>query len=159
MEKNVETKEEVKEITAEVIERPKIRTIGSTEVGGTQEGVAEEDVMAKLDEVKLKKEVRARMIKTFNTQLIQVEQELKTGKTLDDMLDEIKNKKSKLPKMARDFVENFESKSILEMIDQRNEYLSKKQTTRIGGIVRDAQILNNKSGIIKEKKDGEGENT
>ena len=145
-------------LKAEVVERPKVRTIGSTEVGGTPTDVTEEDVLAKLDEVKIKKEVRARMIKVFNTQLIQVEQELNKGKTIDDILDEIKNKKSKLPKMARDFVENFESDSIKEMIEQRNDYLKKQHTNRVSGIISHASTLSGgTSKFIKKETEEEND--
>ena len=105
-----------------------VRTIGSSEVGGTPQ-LTEEDVEKMIDKDKVKKYARKQIMLAFKTQIKQVKEELALGKTLDDILAEIKEKKSKLPRVARDFVVNFEQEAINDMIEAYDELKQGKKFT------------------------------
>ena len=105
-----------------------VRTIGSSEVGGTPQ-LTEEDVEKMIDKDKVKKYARKQIMLAFKTQIKQVKEELALGKTLDDILAEIKEKKSKLPRVARDFVVNFEQEAINDMIEAYDELKHGKKFT------------------------------
>lgn len=51
------------------------------------------------------------------TQITEVMRELNSGKTLDDIINEVKNKTSKMSSNTRDFVVTYKSNVILEWID------------------------------------------
>lgn len=91
-----------------------VRTIGSKEVGSTPEEKAqrEEELNEAIKEQATKK-ARLALIKTFKTQLLQIKSELDNGKTFDDVLNEINEKKSRLSRSTRDFCLNFKKEAIL----------------------------------------------
>lgn len=99
-------------------EQGTVRTIGSKEVGMTPEEKAqkEEELNEKIKEEAHKQSVIL-LAKTFKTQLLQITIELNKGKTLDGILDEIKNKTSNLSRSTRDFCVGFKTEAILELLD------------------------------------------
>ena len=87
-------------------------TIGSKEVK-PQKNVSE------IDKQKIAEEL---VKKNFKTQFLQVYQECHKNKTLDQIIDEINNKKSNLTRSARDFVLLFNKETIVKWIcDYDNE--------------------------------------
>ena len=135
MKKNVEIGD------ANVIEEvSKVRTIGSKEVGESPEEKAqreEELKEQKIAEAQAKaKEIAEKMVKKqFRTMFLQVYDEIQSkGKTLEDVIEEINQKKSNMTHSARDFVLNFEPDRIKQWIEDENndrkkalqEYLNRK---------------------------------
>ena len=135
MKKNVEIDD------ANVIEEvSKVRTIGSKEVGESPEEKAqreEELKEQKIAEAQAKaKEIAEKMVKKqFRTMFLQVYDEIQSkGKTLEDVIEEINQKKSNMTHSARDFVLNFEPDRIKQWIEDENndrkkalqEYLNRK---------------------------------
>lgn len=135
MKKNVEIDD------ANVIEEvSKVRTIGSKEVGESPEEKAqreEELKEQKIAEAQAKaKEIAEKMVKKqFRTMFLQVYYEIQSkGKTLEDVIEEINQKKSNMTHSARDFVLNFEPDRIKQWIEDENndrkkalqEYLNRK---------------------------------
>ena len=121
MKKNVEIDE------ANVVEEvSKVRTIGSKEVGESTEDKAqreEELKEQKIAEAQAKaKEIAEKMVKKqFRTMFLQVYDEIQNkGKTLEDVIEEINQKKSNMTRSARDFVLNFEPDRIKQWIEDEN---------------------------------------
>ena len=94
-----------------------VRVIGSKEVGSSPEEKmqAEEDLNERIREAAQKK-ARLTILKTFQTQLRQIQGELETGKTFDDVLTEINEKRSRLSRATRDFCINFEKEAIIDLV-------------------------------------------
>ena len=94
-----------------------VRVIGSKEVGKSPEErlQQEEELNERLREAAQKK-ARITVVKTFKTQLLQIKNELDSGKTIDDVLNEINEKLSKMSRMTRDFCMNFKKDAILSLI-------------------------------------------
>lgn len=121
MKKNVEIDE------ANVVEEvSKVRTIGSKEVGESPEDKAqreEELKEQKIAEAQAKaKEIAEKMVKKqFRTMFLQVYDEIQNkGKTLEDVIEEVNQKKSNMTRSARDFVLNFEPDRIKQWIEDEN---------------------------------------
>ena len=121
MKKNVEIDE------ANVVEEvSKVRTIGSKEVGESPEEKAqrEEELKdQKIAEAQAKaKEIAEKMVKKqFRTMFLQVYDEIQNkGKTLEDVIEEVNQKKSNMTRSARDFVLNFEPDRIKQWIEDEN---------------------------------------
>ena len=121
MKKNVEIDE------ANVVEKvSKVRTIGSKEVGESPEDKAqreEELKEQKIAEAQAKaKEIAEKMVKKqFRTMFLQVYDEIQNkGKTLEDVIEEVNQKKSNMTRSARDFVLNFEPDRIKQWIEDEN---------------------------------------
>lgn len=121
MKKNVEIDE------ANVVEEvSKVRTIGSKEVGESPEEKAqreEELKEQKIAEAQAKaKEIAEKMVKKqFRTMFLQVYDEIQNkGKTLEDVIEEVNQKKSNMTRSARDFVLNFEPDRIKQWIEDEN---------------------------------------
>ena len=121
MKKNVEIDE------ANVVEEvSKVRTIGSKEVGESPEDKAqrEEELKdQKIAEAQAKaKEIAEKMVKKqFRTMFLQVYDEIQNkGKTLEDVIEEVNQKKSNMTRSARDFVLNFEPDRIKQWIEDEN---------------------------------------
>lgn len=96
-----------------------MRTIGSKEVGLSPEEKEQQEaeLKEKFNEY-AKKKAHEAVIKTFKTQLLQVMGELNKGKTIDDVLKEINEKKSTLSRSTRDFCVNFKPEIILGLIEE-----------------------------------------
>ena len=135
----MQKKTELAEVT-EVVN--KVRTIGSKEVGQTPEEKAQQEQELKeqkIAEAKQKaKEIAEKMVKKqFRTMFLQVYEEILKGKTLEDITEEINQKKSRMTRSARDFVINFEPERIKQWIDDEtkereaafNRYLEKHGAT------------------------------
>ena len=121
MKKNVQIDE------ANVVEEvSKVRTIGSKEVGESPEDKAqreEELKEQKIAEAQAKaKEIAEKMVKKqFRTMFLQVYDEIQNkGKTLEDVIEEVNQKKSNMTRSARDFVLNFEPDRIKQWIEDEN---------------------------------------
>ena len=121
MKKNVEIDE------ANVVEEvSKVRTIGSKEVGESPEDKAqreEELKEQKIAEAQAKaKEIAEKMVKKqFRTMFLQVYDETQNkGKTLEDVIEDVTQKKSNMTRSARDFVLNFEPDRIKQWIEDEN---------------------------------------
>ena len=121
MKKNVEIDE------ANVVEEvSKVRTIGSKEVGESPEDKAqreEELKEQKIAEAQAKaKEIAEKMVKKqFRTMFLQVYDEIQNkSKTLEDVIEEVNQKKSNMTRSARDFVLNFEPDRIKQWIEDEN---------------------------------------
>lgn len=121
MKKNVEIDE------ANVVEEvSKVRTIGSKEVGESPEEKAqreEELKEQKIAEAQAKaKEIAEKMVKKqFRTMFLQVYDEIQNkGKTLENIIEEVNQKKSNMTRSARDFVLNFEPDRIKQWIEDEN---------------------------------------
>ena len=121
MKKNVEIDE------ANVVEEvSKVRTIGSKEVGESPEDKAqreEELKEQKIAEAQAKaKEIAEKMVKKqFRTMFLQVYDEIQNkGKTLEDVIEEVNQKKSNMTRSGRDFVLNFEPDRIKQWIEDEN---------------------------------------
>ena len=96
-----------------------MRTIGSKEVGLTpEEKKQQEEELKERMNAYAKKKAHEAVIKTFKTQLIQVMAELNKGKTIDDVLTEINEKRSNLSRSTRDFCINFKPDVILGLIEE-----------------------------------------
>lgn len=126
MKKNVEIDE------ANVVEEvSKVRTIGSKEVGESPEDKAqreEELKEQKIAEAQAKaKEIAEKMVKKqFRTMFLQVYDEIQNkGKTLEDVIEEVNQKKSNMTRSARDFVLNFEPDRIKQWIEDENNDMEK----------------------------------
>ena len=104
----------------------KVRTIGSKEVGESPEDKAqreEELKEQKIAEAQAKaKEIAEKMVKKqFRTMFLQVYDEIQNkGKTLEDVIEEVNQKKSNMTRSARDFVLNFEPDRIKQWIEDEN---------------------------------------
>lgn len=110
-------------------EQGTVRTIGSKEVGESPEEKEQRiaEIKEKLQEY-AKVKARESVIIAFKTPLRQVIQELNKGKTLDDIIAEIKEKKSMMTKSARDFCLNFKPEVILELVeDIKNKNKERKE--------------------------------
>ena len=99
-----------------------IRNIGSTEVGESPEEKAqrEQELNDKV-QAEAKRKARLAVVKAFQTQLLQVKAELAQNKTLDGVLKEIEEKKSRMSRSTRDFCVNFEKDAILGLIKDLDE--------------------------------------
>ena len=116
MEKSIKVEKVQEEVQKAVGE---IRTIGSKEVGETPEEKAQKEQEKKDKmEAAAKKQARLAVFKTFQTQLLQIRCELAKGKTLDDIINEINEKKSTVSRSTRDFCLNFEKDAILGYIKE-----------------------------------------
>ena len=82
-----------------------IRNIGSKEVGESPEEKAQKEQERKDKiEAEAKKKAKLAIFKAFQTQLSQIKDEIGKGKTLDDVINEINEKKSTVSRSTRDFV-------------------------------------------------------
>lgn len=96
-----------------------IRNIGSKEVGESPEEKAQKEQERKDKiEAEAKKKAKLAIFKTFQTQLSQIKDEIGKGKTLDDVINEINEKKSTVSRSTRDFCLNFEKDAILGYIKE-----------------------------------------
>ena len=95
------------------------RNIGSKEVGESPEEKAQKEQERKDKiEAEAKKKAKLAVFKAFQTQLSQIRDELAKGKTLDDVINEINEKKSTVSRSTRDFCLNFEKDAILGYIKE-----------------------------------------
>ena len=116
MEKSIKVEKVQEEVQEAVGE---IRTIGSKEVGETPEEKAQKEQERKDKiEAEAKKKAKLAVFKAFQTQLSQIRDELAKGKTLDDVINEINEKKSTVSRSTRDFCLNFEKDAILGYIKE-----------------------------------------
>ena len=116
MEKSIKV-EKVQEEVQEAI--GEIRNIGSKEVGESPEEKAQKEQERKDKiEAEAKKKAKLAVFKAFQTQLSQIRDELAKGKTLDDVINEINEKKSTVSRSTRDFCLNFEKDAILGYIKE-----------------------------------------
>ena len=96
-----------------------IRNIGSKEVGESPEEKAQKEQERKDKiEAEAKKKAKLANFKAFQTQLSQIKEEISKGKTLDDVINEINEKKSTVSRSTRDFCLNFEKDAILGYIKE-----------------------------------------
>ena len=96
-----------------------IRNIGSKEVGESPEEKAQKEQERKDKiEAEAKKKAKLAIFKAFQTQLSQIKDEIGKGKTLDDVINEINEKKSTVSRSTRDFCLNFEKDAILGYIKE-----------------------------------------
>lgn len=116
MEKSIKVEKVQEEVQESVGE---IRTIGSKEVGESPEEKAQKEQERKDKiEAEAKKKAKLAVFKAFQTQLSQIRDELAKGKTLDDVINEINEKKSTVSRSTRDFCLNFEKDAILGYIKE-----------------------------------------
>lgn len=116
MEKSIKVEKVQEEVQESVGE---IRTIGSKEVGESPEEKAQKEQERKDKiEAEAKKKAKLAVFKAFQTQLSQIRDELAKGKTLDDIINEINEKKSGMSRSTRDFCLNFEKDAILGYIKE-----------------------------------------
>jgi hypothetical protein len=116
MEKSIKVEKVQEEVQKAVGE---IRTIGSKEVGESPEEKAQKEQERKDKiEAEAKKKAKLAVFKAFQTQLSQIRDELAKGKTLDDVINEINEKKSNVSHSTRDFCLNFEKDAILGYIKE-----------------------------------------
>ena len=116
MEKSIKVEKVQEEVQKAVGE---IRTIGSKEVGESPEEKAQKEQERKDKiEAEAKKKAKLAVFKAFQTQLSQIRDELAKGKTLDDIINEINEKKSTVSRSTRDFCLNFEKDAILGYIKE-----------------------------------------
>ena len=116
MEKRIKVEKVQEEVQKAVGE---IRTIGSKEVGESPEEKAQKEQERKDKiEAEAKKKAKLAVFKAFQTQLSQIRDELAKGKTLDDVINEINEKKSTVSRSTRDFCLNFEKDAILGYIKE-----------------------------------------
>ena len=116
MEKSIKVEKVQEEVQEAVGE---IRTIGSKEVGESPEEKAQKEQERKDKlEAEAKKKAKLAVFKAFQTQLSQIREELAKGKTLDDVINEINEKKSTVSRSTRDFCLNFEKDAILGYIKE-----------------------------------------
>ena len=116
MEKSIKVEKVQEEVQKAVGE---IRTIGSKEVGESPEEKAQKEQERKDKiEAEAKKKAKLAVFKAFQTQLSQIRDELAKGKTLDDVINEINEKKSTVSRSTRDFCLNFEKDAILGYIKE-----------------------------------------
>lgn len=88
-------------------------TIGSTQAKGKTEEQKKEEIQ-KAAQAEAERIIR----KSVNTQFVQVLAEVKKGKTLDDILKDIEEKKSPLTRSGREFMLSFKKERIQEWIDE-----------------------------------------
>jgi hypothetical protein len=116
MEKSIKVEKVQEEVQEAVGE---IRNIGSKEVGESPEEKAQKEQERKDKiEAEAKKKAKLAVFKAFQTQLSQIKDELAKGKTLDDVINEINEKKSTVSRSTRDFCLNFEKDAILGYIKE-----------------------------------------
>ena len=116
MEKSIKVEKVQEEVQKAVGE---IRNIGSKEVGESPEEKAQKEQERKDKiEAEAKKKAKLAVFKAFQTQLSQIRDELAKGKTLDDVINEINEKKSTVSRSTRDFCLNFEKDAILGYIKE-----------------------------------------
>jgi len=116
MEKSIKVEKVQEEVQEAVGE---IRNIGSKEVGESPEEKAQKEQERKDKiEAEAKKKAKLAVFKAFQTQLSQIRNELAKGKTLDDVINEINEKKSTVSRSTRDFCLNFEKDAILGYIKE-----------------------------------------
>ena len=116
MEKSIKVEKVQEEVQEAVGE---IRNIGSKEVGESPEEKAQKEQERKDKiEAEAKKKAKLAVFKAFQTQLSQIRNELAKGKTLDDVINEINEKKSNVSRSTRDFCLNFEKDAILGYIKE-----------------------------------------
>lgn len=116
MEKSIKVEKVQEEVQKAVGE---VRTIGSKEVGESPEEKAQKEQERKDKiEAEAKKKAKLAVFKAFQTQLSQIRDELAKGKTLDDVINEINEKKSTVSRSTRDFCLNFEKDAILGYIKE-----------------------------------------
>lgn len=100
-----------------------VKTIGSKEVK-TDEQKQEELKQKKAEEAKesAKKIAENIVKKQFRTPFLQVYNEvINNNKSVDDLIEEVKQKKSKMTKFARDYVTEFDTDRIKQWIeDEKN---------------------------------------
>jgi hypothetical protein len=116
MEKSIKVEKVQEEVQEAVGE---IRNIGSKEVGESPEEKAQKEQERKDKiEAEAKKKAKLAVFKAFQTQLSQIRDELAKGKTFDDVINEINEKKSTVSRSTRDFCFNFEKDAILGYIKE-----------------------------------------
>lgn len=84
----------------------------------------------KIEEAKKKaKEIAEEMVKKqFRTPFIQVYNEVTfNNKTVEDVIEEVNQKKSPMTKVARDYVLNFETERIKQWIEDENNKRNKQK--------------------------------
>lgn len=95
------------------MEDNKLTTIGSKEVNPTQlSGIMQEE---KVNEAIRKQALRA-VVKPFRTQLRSINVELNKGRTLEELIQEVNDKKSKLPRSTRDVLTNMTEEGIERLL-------------------------------------------
>lgn len=97
-------------------EKQDVITIGSKQTGGE----TEEQKKQKMEEA-IRKEAELLVKNTFRTPFRQIYEEVKKGKTLSQIGKEIEEKKSNLPKGARDLFLNFKESKLQDWVDTYEE--------------------------------------
>lgn len=98
-----------------------VRTIGSKEVGETPEETYEKIQIKKEQIDKIAKEqAKKQILKMFKTQLLQINSELKSGKSIQDLRKEIEEKKSNMSFSTREFCKNVKEEQILKFVGYLN---------------------------------------
>ena len=105
-------------------EQGTVRTIGSKEVGMTPEEKAQKE--EELNQV-IQRKARFTVVKTFKTQLLQIREELNKGKTMDDILTEINEKKSRMSRTTRDLCLNFKSEAVVDLVKDLTDFENEKR--------------------------------
>lgn len=95
-------------------------TIGSKDVTKTDEQIKEQKIKEAQEKAK---QIAEQMVKRqFRTPFLQVYNEVTfKGKTVENVIEEVNQKKSNMTKIARDFVVNFETERIKQWIDDENK--------------------------------------
>lgn len=96
--------------------KPSVKTIGSKSL----EEEKEEERNSKLESA-VESKVKEMVKKQFKLQFLQVVEKINKGMTLDDIIEEVNQKKSNMTKSARDFVVNFKPEVITEWIEEYNK--------------------------------------
>ncbi len=98
-----------------------VRTIGSKEVGETPEEMDEKIQIKKeqLDKI-AKEQAKKQILKMFGTQLFQINNEMKKGKSIQNLRKEIDEKKSNMSFSTREFCKNVEEEQILKFVEYLN---------------------------------------
>ena len=110
--------EEVQEAVGE------IRTIGSKEVGESPEEKAQKEEELNQE---IQRKARFTVVKTFKTQLLQIREELNKGKTMDDILTEINEKKSRMSRTTRDLCLNFKPDAVVDLVKDLTDFENEKR--------------------------------
>ena len=96
-------------------------TIGSTQVQGKTEEQKKEEIQ-KAAEENAKKIAENVIKKQFRTPFLQVYNEVvNNNKTIEDLLEEVKQKRSRMTKFARDYVTEFKAETIKEWIEDEKK--------------------------------------
>lgn len=99
-------------------------------IGSDKAKIDDRTNQKKIEEAKKKaKEIAEQMVKKqFRTPFIQVYNEVTfNNKTVEDVIEEVNQKKSRMTKVARDYVLNFETERIKQWIEDENNKRNKQK--------------------------------